>query len=154
MAQPDDLHGDVGTLDVVALEQLRTFFRRADGLVDDGRTGIVPSLIDPRKLVVTYTDGIGDADWARFDITWYTEGYYSFHHVDERGVQFRFDYHPKPDDPARHVHPPVDAPTSDVEPSCITVSEPVTVGRAVHLLWRRAYNTGDLGAINDARNPP
>lgn len=154
MGPRDDLHGDVGPVDVIALEQLCTVFASADGLVDASETGILPSLLDPTHLQVRYSDGIGAADWARLEIRWSAKGYYNVHHVDSEGVYFRFDYHPKPDAPERHFHPPPDAPTHDVEPSCIIVSEPQRVGRAVHMLWRRAYDREDLSVLNEATNPP
>ncbi len=81
-------------------------------------------------------------------------GYYNFHHTDSQGVDFRFDYRPKPDAPEKHFHGPPAAPSENPTRSCITVTEPKLVTRAVHSLWRRAYDTGSLAALNDAENPP
>lgn len=150
MVAPADVEGDVGPLDEAALQQIRGVFATADGLVAD--VGF-DSLLDPTKLVVVLEDGVGDADWARFDIRWFQRGSYSVHHTDERGVDFRFDCHPKPDAPETHFHPPPNA-AGDVAPSCITVTEPGLVARAVHRLWRRAYEAGDFDDVNTATDPP
>lgn len=149
----EDLEGDVGPLDIKAMQQIQDVFLRDDGLVEESETGF-DSLLDPKKLVVYFTDGIGDADWCRFDIKWRRSGYYNFHYVDSESVSYRFDYHPKPDAPDRHFHPPPEAPSSDVEESCIEVEEPVLVARAIHQLWRRAYETGSFKELNIADNPP
>lgn len=146
-----DLDGDVGPLDEAALEQIRTTFANVDGLVAD--VGF-DDLLDPTKLVVHLDDGIGAADWARFDVRWYRRGYYNVHHTDERDVDFRFDYHPKPNAPDRHFHEPPDARSGNPVASCITVREPRLVARAVHLLWRRAYDTNSLTGLNAGDNPP
>lgn len=153
MSVDGDLEGDVGPLDVEAMEQIRNEFLSLDGLVEASETGF-DSLLDPTTLTVAVSDGIGDAERCRFDIRWYRSGYYNVHHVDDRDVNYRFDFHPKPDAPDRHFHPPPDAPSDDVEPSCIEVDEPVLVARAIHRLWRRAYESGSLDALNVADNPP
>jgi len=150
---PDDLDGDVGAPDVAAMEQVRDVFREQDGLVDDAKTGL-DDLIDPQELCVHLTDGIGHATWARFDITWYRTDCYSFHHVDSAGRNFRWDCHPKEGAPRRHFHPPPDAPSKEPEASCIEVREPKIVARAIHKLWRRAYETDATANLNKAENPP
>jgi len=132
MGPTDDLYGDVGTLDQIALEQTRNTFPKIDGLAVGDETGIVPNLLDPGHLQVHFSDGIGDAEWARLEIRWYTKGPYNVHHVDSEDVNLRFDFHPKPDTPKMHVHSPPNAPKHDVEPSCISVEEPSQVARAVH----------------------
>ena len=81
-------------------------------------------------------------------------GYYNFHHTDEQGVDFRFDFHPKPDAPDKHFHEPSDAPSANPPHSCLTVTEPKLVTRAVHQLWRRAYETDSTELLNEADNPP
>ncbi|MGQ4556006.1 hypothetical protein [Halobellus sp. GM3] len=126
-------------------------FASVDGLV--GEAGF-DSRLDPTKLQIRFDDGVGNAEWCRFDVRWFQRGYYSFHHTDERGVDFRFDYHPKPDAPEKHFHTPPDARSDDVERSCITTTDPMLVARAVHSLWRRAYETGSFDALNTAENPP
>lgn len=150
--EPDaDIEGDVGPLDDTALEQIRAEFRRLDGLVSEAG---FDSLLDPTKLVIWLDDGIGDADWCRFDVRWYRMGYYNFHHTDEQGVDFRFDFHPKPDAPDKHFHEPPDAPSANPPQSYLTVTEPKLVTRAVHQLWRRAYETDSPELLNEADNPP
>jgi hypothetical protein len=149
---PDaDIEGEVGPLDDTALEQIREEFTKLDGLVSEAG---VDSLLDPTKLVVRFDDGIGDADWCRFDVRWYRMGHYNFHHTDEQEVDFRFDFHPKPDAPDKHFHEPPDARSENPPRSCISVTEPKLVTRAVHHLWRRAYQTDSLELLNDADNPP
>lgn len=148
-----DVDGDVGAPNVVVMEQIRKAFLRLDGLVDESESGF-DDLVDPRELRVHLNDGIGSADWARFDVTWYQSGCYSVHRVDSEGVNFRWDCHPKDGAPERHFHPPPDAASDEAEPSCIDVTEPKTVARAVHKLWRRAYENESLSNLNDARNPP
>ncbi|WP_128477274.1 hypothetical protein [Halorussus pelagicus] len=153
MLAEDDLDGDVGAPDVAAMEQIREVFSNLDGLVDESETGL-NNLINPRELHVHFDDGIGGAEWARFDVTWYRTGCYTFHHVDSKTVNFRWDRHPKDGAPGRHFHPAPNAPSKDAEASCIRVEEPKTVARAIHKLWRRAYETESLTALNDAENPP
>lgn len=151
MGAPGDVESDVGPLDEAALEQIRETFTAVDGLVADSG---FDSLLDPTEFVVVFEDGVGEAGWARFDVRWFQRGYYSFHHVDERGVDFRFDYHPKPDAPERHFHSPPAAASGNVVESCITVTAPGLVARAVHSLWRRAYETNSFDGLNTAENPP
>lgn len=150
---PDDLDGELGAPDVVAMEQIRDVFTSHDGLVNHERTGL-DDLIDPQELTVLLEGGIGDATWARFDVTWHRTGCYSFHHVDSEGVNFRWDCHPKEGAPKRHFHPAPDAPSKDPATSCIEVTEPKTVARAVHKLWRRAYENDTTATLNEAENPP
>ncbi|QAU12191.1 hypothetical protein EKH57_05320 [Halorubrum sp. BOL3-1] len=145
----EDIEGDVGSLNVTALEEIREEFLACDGLISHAD---FDSLLDPTELQVHIDDGIGDAMWCRFDVQWYQTGCYSVHHTDENGLDFRFDHHPKPDAPDRHFHHPPDA--DSVTSSCIEVTEPRVVTRAVHQLWRRAYETGKLTALNTAENPP
>ena len=40
------------------------------------------------------------------------------------------------------------------EPSCIDVTEVSLVARAVHAMWRAAYENNDLDRLNSASNPP
>lgn len=144
-----DVEGDVGPLDVTALEQIREEFTRVDGLVE---TAGLDSLLDPTELRVHLDDGIRDAEWCRFDVRWYRTGYYNIHHSDENDFDFRFDYHPKPNAPRKHFHPPPNAGAA--RQSCIRVVQPKLVTRAVHKVWRRAYETGDATHLNTAENPP
>ncbi|MFD1599676.1 hypothetical protein [Halobellus rarus] len=56
---------------------------------------------------------------------------------DEQGVNFRFDYHPKPNAPDKHFHAPPEARSSDPEPSCIVATEPTVIPRVVERLRLR-----------------
>lgn len=153
MFHEDDLDGDVGAPDVFALTQVKEVFLTLDGLVDRPKTGL-NDLIDPQELRIRFEDGIGDAEWARFDVKWYRSNCYSFHHTDSEGVNFRWGCHPKDGAPKRHFHPAPNAPSEDAEASCIRVTDPKVVARAVHKLWRRAYDSGTLTDLNEAENPP
>ena len=146
-----DTEGEVGPLDETALEQIRDVFATLDGLVIESR---FDSLLDPTKLIVRLNDGIGAADSCRFDVRWYHTGYYNFHHTDKQDVNFRFDYHPKSDAPNKHFHPPPDASSYHPQRSCISTTEPRLVTRAVHFLWRRAYEKNSLTQLNEAKNQP
>ncbi|WP_096391767.1 hypothetical protein [Halopenitus persicus] len=151
MTEQTDIEGNVGPIDDVTLEGIRSVFANLDGLVEEAA---FDSRLDPTKLEIRFSDGIGDASWCRFDIRWFQKGYYSFHHTDEQGVNFRFDYHPKPGMPEKHFHSPPEARSANVEQSCITTTEPMLVARAIHSLWRRAYDTKSVELLNEAENPP
>lgn len=144
---PEDVDGDLGRLDVAAMDRIRSAFTGLDGLIEAAG---FENLADPREVHARFSDGIGEATWARLDVRWYRRGYYGVHHVDSTGRNFRWDHHPKVGAPDRHFHPPPDAPSDDPEPSCLTVEDPPVVARAVHKLWRRAFDTGDTGRLNDA----
>ncbi len=147
MVPDEDLDGDLGTLDVVAMDEVRSAFTGLDGLIDAAG---FRNPADPEVVHVYFADGIGAADECRFDVRWYRKGYYSVHHTDPTGRNFRWDYHPKVGAPEKHFHPPPDAPSADPEPSCLTAEDPPVVARAVHKLWQRAYDTGRTGALNSA----
>ncbi|MDZ7731606.1 MAG: winged helix-turn-helix domain-containing protein [Natrialbaceae archaeon] len=147
MCRGEDVDGALGPLDVLALEEIRAALTGIDGLID---TVGFQSLVDPEMVQMAIRDGIGEATDCRFDIRWYRGGYYSIHHTDSTGRDFRWDYHPKVGAPDRHFHPPPDAPSDTVEPSCVTATRPAVVARAVHKLWRRAYDTGRLDRLNSA----
>lgn len=147
MIPGDDVDGELGTLDVVAMDEIRSAFTGLDGLIDEAG---FQDPVDPKEVHVYFSDGIGDATDCRLDIRWYRKGYYSIHHTDSVDRNFRWDYHPKDGAPDAHFHPPPDAPSRDVEPSCITAGEPPVVARVVHKLWRRAYDTSSIGRLNSA----
>lgn len=151
MSLAADVDRDLGSLDVSALGEIRTVFERQELLVTEAG---FHNLIDPRELTVSFADGIGAADEARVDIRWFRSGYYTFHHTDTDGQGFRWDYHPKADAPEKHFHPPPNPDASDPVQSCITVEGPELVARAVHKLWRRAFDTGNLAHLTTAENPP
>lgn len=145
MTRAEDIDGELGTLDPIAMDEIRAAFIGLDGLIDD--VGF-PNPADPAVVQVTFADGIGDATNCRLDIRWYTRGYYSIHHTDSIDRNFRWDYHPKVGAPDKHFHPPPDALSADPEPSCLTATQPPVVARAVHKLWRRAYDTGTTNRLN------
>lgn len=151
MLPDEDLDGELGTLDVVAMDEVRSAFTGHDGLIEAAG---FPNPADPSVVYVYLTDGIGDATDCRFDIRWYRRGYYSVHHTDSIGRNFRWDHHPKVDTPDKHFHPPPDASSGDAEPSSITAEQPPVVARAVHKLWRRAYDTGSTSRVNSAEGIP
>lgn len=124
-------------------------FVAEEPLVADAET-VGPA--NPRFLRVELRDGIRSADRCRFDVRWSVTDWYSIHHTDDTGREFRFDRHPKPDAPTAHVHCPPDA--DRVVASPITVTVPELVARAVRKLWRGVYETGDLDRLTDAENPP
>jgi hypothetical protein len=147
MLPDDDLDGDLGTLDVVSMDEIRSAFTGLDGLVEEAG---FPNLADPQVLKIWFPDGIGNAGGGRFDMKCYRKGYYSFHYTDSTGRNFRWDHHPKAGAPTKHFHPPPDAPSRNPEPSCISVVDPPVVARVVHKLWRRAYDTGSTEGLNSA----
>ena len=147
MLPDDDLDGDLGTLDVASMDEIRSAFTGLDGLVE--KAGF-PTLADPKVLKVRFSDGIGDAEDGRFDVKWYRKGYYSFHYTDSTERNFRWDHHPKAGAPDKHFHPPPDAPSTNPEASCISAVDPPVVARVVHKLWRRAYDTGGTEQLNSA----
>lgn len=147
MIPDDDLDGELGTLDVIAMDNVRSAFTGLDGLIQEAG---FQNLADPDLVQISIADGIGEATHCRFDVWWYRKGYYSIHHTDSVDRNFRWDYHPKAGSPDKHFHPPPDAPSDDPEPSCLTVEQPPVVARAVHKLWRRAYETGNTAKLNVA----
>ncbi|WP_049985717.1 hypothetical protein [Halobellus rufus] len=152
MSEDDASRSEVfGPIDAGALREIRDLFTTAEPLVE--RAALDDSL-NPQTLSVGFSDGIGDASTARFDVRWSLTGYYAFHYSDDLGRNFRFDHHPKPDAPSRHFHSPPDAPSRPVEPSCIAVGELPLVTRAVLQRWRDAYDRGALDRLNEAVDPP
>lgn len=148
MNPADDLDGDPGPLDVAAMDEFRSAFAGLDGLIE--ATGF-ENPADPRVVCIRLSDGIGEAETCRFDVRWYRAGYYNVHHTDSTGRNFRWDYHPKAGAPDAHFHPPPDAPSHRVEPSCLGAERPPVIARAVHKLWRRAYDTGRTAELNSAK---
>jgi hypothetical protein len=107
MLPDDDLHGDLGRLDAVSMDEIRSACTGFDGRVENAG---FPNLADPQVLKIWFSDGTDDATDGRFDVKWYRKGYYSFHYTDSTGRNFRWDYHPKAGAPDKHFHPPPDAP--------------------------------------------
>ncbi len=147
----DELTGAVGPPDTAVMRLLRDQFRRDEPLVE---SAAFDSVLQPRELVVTFSDGIGPATYCQLSITWYQSGAYRFHHVDSESVNWRFDHHPNPHSPPKHFHEPPDGASHTAVESCIEVEKPRVVARAVHKLWRRAYEAGTHELINTGQNPP
>lgn len=147
----NDRAGEFGTIYLPALQRIRTLWMDLEPLVTE--TGY-DNPVEPTELRIELTDGLGDADSARFDIQWSDLNNYSFHYVDSADVNWRFDRHPNTHSPNRHFHPPSDAGAADAESSCIHVGEVSLVTRAVHNLWRVAYDSQDLDRLNSLSNPP
>lgn len=146
-----DRAGDFGPIYLPALQRIRTLWLDLEPLVE---TTSYDDTVSPTELHVELADGLATADAARLDIQWSERDMYSFHYVDTADVNWRFDRHPNTHSPARHFHPPPDAATSGAESSCIEVSEVSLVTRAVHAMWRAAYDNDDVGRLNSRSNPP
>lgn len=115
---PDELAGDTGVPDVATMQSIRELFVRAEPLVE---WATFDSALSPGEPRIRFADGIGDADWCRFDLTWYTSGAYRFHHADSNGLDWRFDRHPNDHSPEAHFHEPPDADSRSAVESCIDV---------------------------------
>jgi hypothetical protein len=146
-----DRTGEFGAIYLPALQRIRNLWVDMEPLVAD--TGY-DDPIAPTELFIKLSDGLGDADTARFDIQWSEVDNYSFHYVDSTGMNWRFDRHPNTHSPDTHFHPPSDALTPAAEPSCIHVTEVSLVTRAVIAMWRAAYGSGDCERLNSLSNPP
>ncbi|EMA48374.1 hypothetical protein C448_03826 [Halococcus morrhuae DSM 1307] len=164
-----DRTGEFGAISLPALRRIRNLWVELEPPVTD--TGY-DDPIDPTELSIELADGFDDADTARFDIQWSELDNYSFHYVDSDGVNWRFDRHPNTHSPEAHFHPPPDSsesgedrldslgspppktPTAAAEPSCIRVEEVSLVTRAVIVMWRAAYESGDCDRLNSSSNPP
>jgi hypothetical protein len=147
----DDRAGEFGPIYLPALQRIRDRWLELERLVE---ATSYDDIVAPTELQISLTDGLGDADAARLDIQWSELGMYSFHYVDTADVNWRFDRHPNTHSPEVHFHPPPDAATTAAEPSCIEVTEVSLVTRAVHAMWRAAYEENDMDRLNSASNPP
>lgn len=148
-------HSLRGPTDRGALLDFQRAFERQEPLA----TGTLADFLDPDSLRLSLDDGIGEASSARFDVVWTIQGDYAVHYTDDADLNLRWDSHPHayPGAPSdRHFHPPPDASNAAraVEKSCIEVTEIVLVARAVHSLWRDAYERGSVARVNEAENPP
>lgn len=149
--QPDEQSEVFGPIDAAALREIRDLFVALEPLVEKAS---LDDPLDPQTLSITLSDGVRDASAARIDVRWSLTGNYAAHYSDDCDRNFRFDCHPKPDAPGRHFHPPPNASSRPVDPSCIAVSELSLVARAVLQRWRHAYENDTFEAINDGENPP
>ncbi len=107
-----DRAGEFGPIYLPALQRIRDRWLDLEPLVDD--TGY-DDIVGPTELQISLSDGLGDAGNARLDIQWSELGMYSFHYVDNDGVNWRFDRHPNTHSPEIHFHPPHEAATTDAE---------------------------------------
>ncbi|WP_115864082.1 hypothetical protein [Halorussus litoreus] len=147
----DDRAGRFGPIYLPSLQRIRDLWLELEPLVD---ATSYDDVVAPTELHISLTDGLEDADAARIDIQWSELGMYSFHYVDSDGVNWRFERHPNTHSPEIHFHPPPDGATTAAESSCIDVTEVSLVARAVHALWRTAYEDEDVEQLNSASNPP
>ncbi len=147
----DDRAGDFGPIYLPALQRIRDLWLELEPLVD---VTSYDNIVAPTELHISLIDGLSDAESARLDIQWSEQGMYSFHYVDSDNVNWRFDRHPNTHSPEMHFHPLPNAATTAAEPSCITVTEVSLVTRAVHAMWRAAYEDDDTAQLNSASNPP
>jgi hypothetical protein len=146
-----DRAGAFGPIYLPALQRIRDLWLELEPLVE---ATAYDDIVAPTELQIRLSDGLGTADTARIDIQWSERGMYSFHYVDSADVNWRFDRHPNTHSPEVHFHPPPDGTTAAAEPSCIEVAEVSLVTRAVHTMWRTAYDHNDPELLNSARNPP
>lgn len=133
-----------GAPDLAALRTIRETVLRVEPLAEVS----FDDPLNPSRLVVALPTGVESP--GRFEIRWSTTEYYGFHY-EEDGLAFRFDRHPNPHAPEKHVHLPPDAETT--ERSCIEVARPELVAMAVLERWRAAVESGPA-VLNDGENPP
>lgn len=145
-------HSLRGSIDPDALYDVQIEFERLEPLA----SGEYDDFINPDKLLLRLSDGIGDAERATISVLWSVSNEYNIHYTDSADRNFRWDVHPNdytaPSGDA-HFHPPPDASNDDddVEPSCIRVTEIILVTRAIHRLWRTAYDAGSFDPVSNAR---
>jgi len=148
-------HSLRGAIDAGALHDFRTEFEHLEPLA----SGSLDDPVSPSELRLQLADGIGEATNSTITVRWSMQNDYNVHYSDETGRDLRWDVHPHdytlPKSDA-HYHPPPDASNSDsdVEASCITVTRLVLVARAVHQLWRAAYDRDRVDLLNNLTNPP
>lgn len=154
---PGESHSIRGPIDRAALVRIRDVINTEEPLA----TAELDDSLDPRKLEVTYDEGLRDAEHARIDVQWTTRDEYSFHYTDSRGIDLRWDRHPHDGDYVHvsglaHYHPPTDASShpTDVEDSCITQIPALLVTRAILKLWRVAYHADSWSPLNDGSSSP
>jgi len=154
---PAEVHHLRGTADRPALLTIRKIIEEMEPLA----TARLDDYLDPTVLEVTLDDGLCEADTARLDIQWTTQGEYKFHYTDSNGVNVRWGKHPHGGDYVHvpgleHYHPPPDASSDpdDVQCSCITQTPEALVTRAVCKLWRVSYHEESYAPLNAGENPP
>lgn len=150
-------HSLRGAIDRPALIAIRDLINDEEPLA----SAQLDDFLNPSVLTVEFDDGLLDAAKARIDVQWTTRNDYKYHYTDSRGVNVRWGRHPHDGDyihvpNLEHFHPPPNASSdpSDVEGSCIEQSPEKLVTRSVLTLWRTAYHTQSLAALNAGQNPP
>jgi len=148
-------HSLRGAVDAGALSDFVTEFERLEPLAN----GSLDDPVSPGELRLTLADGIGEATSASITVRWSVQDDYNAHYSDDVGRNLRWDVHPHDYTMPRgdaHYHPPPDAASddADVAGSCIEVTDLALVARAIHQLWRAAYDAGSVDSLNDATNPP
>ncbi|WP_135365036.1 hypothetical protein [Halosimplex halophilum] len=146
-----DRAGEFGPIYLPALRRIRSLWVELEPLVEDTR---YDDSVSPTELQIQLSDGVAAADMARLDVQWSELDMYSFHYTDSEDVNWRFDRHPNTHSPERHFHPPSPGTAATAEPSCIEVVEVSLVTRAVHAMWRAAYEARDFERLNTMSNPP
>lgn len=153
--EDSESHSLRGAVDAGALYDFLTEFERLEPLA----SGSLDDPVSPGELRLGLADGIGEASSASLTIRWSVQDDYNAHYSDDEGRNLRWDVHrheyttPTGD---AHYHPPPDAASDDaaVAESCVEVIDHALVARAIHQLWRAAYEAGDVEPLNDAINPP
>jgi len=144
----------------VATNAVETVCEDCGLVIDEQRTDHGPEwqayddVVAPTELQLSLSNRLVDAERARLDIQWSELGMYAFHYSDSDDVNWRVDRHPNTHSPESYFHPPPAAATTDAGPSCIDVTEVSLVTRAVHAMWRAAYEDDNVGQLNSASNPP
>lgn len=146
-----DRAGEFGQIYLPALDRIRNLWLDIEPLVENTYYN---DIVSPTTLHIELADGLGTAASSRFEIQWSELAMYSFHYTDSENVNWRFDRHPNNHSTEKHFHPPRNGPSETAEPSCIKVEEVSLVTRAVHAMWRVAYDHTDLKLLNSTSNPP
>ncbi|SEO00612.1 hypothetical protein SAMN05216388_100727 [Halorientalis persicus] len=155
--QSSESHSLRGAIDRPALIAIRDFYNEEEPLA----SAQLDDFLNPSVLEVELDDGLLDATAARIDVQWTTRDDYKYHYTDTRDVNVRWGRHPHDGDyihvsGLEHFHPPPNASSdpTDVEASCIEQLPEILVTRAVRTLWRTAYHSQSLSALNAGQNPP
>lgn len=144
------LTGNTGPIDYDALQTIRDIFLDNEPLVT--RHDLSDRLDPQPELNITVNAGFGSSASGRFDIVWTTRDCYNFHYIEQNGIDFRFDRHPKPQMQDNHFHEPPDA--AGAVPSCIEAEQVEVVTRGVIKCWRAALERDDPTTVNSLSNPP
>jgi len=153
----EESHTLRGAIDRKALLTIRDICNQEEPLA----TATVDDYLSPHLLTLKLADGLRDAESARIDIQWTTQGDYKFHYTDPLNQNLRWGKHPTGDDFPHvsnlgHFHPPPYASSdpADVEDSCIKQVDVRLVTRAILKLWRVAYHRESFKPLNTGENPP